>query len=161
MNNESEQVSPPANLFRRLMAMLYDAFLLLGISFAYGVVVLLLRLLAGEDTMQAPSSFLQVIIVIGLWFFYALFYVWCWRRTGQTLGMKSWRLQLQGLDQQFPDWKSCWLRCLLAPISMAILGIGYLWCMIDKQGRCLHDIYSDTQVVLLPKKVRKKKTRKD
>ena len=73
MNNESEQVLPPANLFRRLMAMLYDAFLLLGISFAYGVVVLLLRLLAGEDTMQAPSSFLQIIIVIGLWFFYALF----------------------------------------------------------------------------------------
>ncbi len=69
MNNEIEQVLPPANLFRRLMAMLYDAFLLLGISFAYGVVVLLLRLLAGEDTMQAPSSFLQVIIVIGVSFF--------------------------------------------------------------------------------------------
>lgn len=153
------------------MAMLYDAFLLLGISFAYGVVVLLLRLLAGEDTMQAPSSFLQIIIVIGLWFCYALFYVWCWRRTGQTLGMKSWRLQLQeegqqGKSQQFPDVKTCWLRCVLAPLSMAIFGIGYLWCMIDKQGRCLHDIYSNTQVVLLPKKLsakksRKKKTQKD
>jgi uncharacterized RDD family membrane protein YckC len=140
------------------MAMLYDAFLLLGISFAYGVVVLVLRLLAGEDTMQAPSNSLQVIIVIGLWFCYALFYVWCWRRTGQTLGMKSWRLQLQGRDHLAPSWKECWMRCLLAPISMAILGIGYLWCLIDKNGDCLHDIYSNTKVVLLPKTKRKRKS---
>ena len=114
--------------------------------------------------MQAPSNLLQVIIVIGLWFCYALFYVWCWRKTGQTLGMKSWRLQLQGLNsqdqnqvQQLPGWKECWLRCLLAPLSMAIFGIGYLWCLVDKQGNCLHDIYSNTKVVLLPKKSKAKK----
>jgi len=164
LNTDTVQALPPANLFRRLMAMLYDAFLLLGISFAYGVVVLLLRLLAGEDTMQAPSSFVQILIVIGLWFCYALFYVWCWRRTGQTLGMKSWRLQLrgkelQGENQQLPDWRACWIRSVLAPVSLAIFGIGYLWCMVDKQGRCLHDIYSNTQVVLLPKKSRKKKAK--
>lgn len=110
--------------------------------------------------MQAPSNALQVIIVIGLWFCYALFYVWCWRKTGQTLGMKSWRLQLlqedQSQYQQLPGWKECWLRCLLAPLSMAMLGIGYLWCLVDKQGDCLHDIYSNTKVVLLPKKSKAK-----
>ena len=165
MNIQTEQALPSANLFRRIMAMLYDAFLLLGISFAYGVIVLLIRKLVGDDTMQAPSNLLQVMIVIGLWFCYALFYVWCWRKTGQTLGMKSWRLQLQsqGLnsqdqnqDQQLPGWKECWLRCLLAPLSMAIFGIGYLWCLVDKQGDCLHDIYSNTKVVLLPKKSKAK-----
>lgn len=155
------QLIQPASLFRRLMAMLYDAFLLLGISFAYGVIVLLLRLLAGEDTMQAPSNEIQVIIVIGLWFCYALFYVWCWRRSGQTLGMKSWRLQLQSRASQGenglrPGWRDCWLRCLLAPLSMAVFGIGYLWCLIDRNGDCLHDIYSNTKVVLLPKKKRKR-----
>ena len=166
MNIQTEQALPSANLFRRIMAMLYDAFLLLGISFAYGVIVLLIRKLVGDDTMQAPSNLLQVMIVIGLWFCYALFYVWCWRKTGQPLGMKSWRLQLQsqGLnsqdqnqDQQLPGWKECWLRCLLAPLSMAIFGIGYLWCLVDKQGNCLHDIYSNTKVVLLPKKSKAKK----
>jgi len=165
LNIQTEQALPPANLFRRLMAMLYDAFLLLGISFAYGVIVLLLRLLAGDDTMQAPSNALQVIIVIGLWFCYALFYVWCWHKTGQTLGMKSWRLQLrsqdQSQDQQFPGWKECWLRCLLAPLSMAIFGIGYLWCLVDKQGNCLHDIYSKTKVVLLPKKSKAKNKKQE
>jgi uncharacterized RDD family membrane protein YckC len=160
LNIQTEHALPSANLFRRIMAMLYDAFLLLGISFAYGVIVLLIRKLVGDDTMQAPSNALQVIIVIGLWFCYALFYVWCWRKTGQTLGMKSWRLQVRSQDQnhhqQLPDWKECWLRCLLAPLSMAILGIGYLWCLVDKQGDCLHDIYSNTKVVLLPKKSKAK-----
>ena len=160
MNIQTEHALPSANLFRRIMAMLYDAFLLLGISFAYGVIVLLIRKLVGDDTMQAPSNALQIIIVIGLWFCYALFYVWCWRKTGQTLGMKSWRLQLlqedQSQYQQLPGWKECWLRCLLAPLSMAMLGIGYLWCLVDKQGDCLHDIYSNTKVVLLPKKSKAK-----
>ena len=44
------------------MAMLYDSFLLLGISFAYGVVLLLLRRVFGDDTMQAPHSSLQLLI---------------------------------------------------------------------------------------------------
>jgi uncharacterized RDD family membrane protein YckC len=153
----TEQPLPPASLFRRLMAMLYDAFLLMGISFAYGVIVLLLRRLAGEDTMLAPSNVLQVIIVLGLWCCYALFYIWCWRRTGQTLGMKSWRLQLQGCNSQLPTLKECWVRCILAPFSMAFLGIGYLWCLIDKHGNCLHDIYSNTKVIVLPKEKRNKK----
>lgn len=107
--------------------------------------------------MQPPGNTLQIIIVLGLWFCYALFYVWCWRRTGQTLGMKSWRLQLQSRSQSLPTWKECWLRCIFAPFSMAILGIGYLWCIIDKNGDCLHDIYSNTKVVLLPKDKSNKK----
>jgi len=157
LNIETAQPLPPANLIRRLMAMIYDAFLLMGISFAYGVIVLLLRLLFGDDTMKAPHNLVQLIIVIGLWFCYALFYVWCWRRTGQTLGMKSWRIQLQGCNQPIPSWQECWLRALLAPLSLIILGIGYLWCLIDKDGQCLHDKFSNTQVVLLPKKVRTEK----
>ena len=151
MNIETTQPLPTANLLRRLMAMVYDMFLLTGISFAYGVIVLLLRLLFGEDTMEAPHNLVQLIIVLGLWLCYALFYIWCWRRTGQTLGMKSWRIQLQGRDKLTPSWQECWLRSVLAPLSLMALGIGYFWCLFDKNGHCLHDNFSNTQVVLLPK----------
>jgi uncharacterized RDD family membrane protein YckC len=152
LNIKTTEPLRTASLFRRLMAMVYDMFLLMGISFAYGIIVLLLRLLFGEDTMEAPHSMVQLIIVLGLWLCYALFYVWCWRRTGQTLGMKSWRIQLQGRNQLTPSWQECWLRSVLAPLSLMALGIGYLWCLIDKNGHCLHDNFSNTQVVLLPKK---------
>ena len=148
---------PPASLVRRLMAMIYDAFLLLGITFAYGVVALLLRKLMGEDTLQAPDAALQFLITLGLLFCWAFFYVWCWQRSGQTLGMKSWRIQLQSVDGRLPDWKICWLRCLLAPLSLAALGIGYLWCLVDKDGDCLHDKWSHSRTLLLPKPRKRQK----
>ena len=148
---ETIKFKKSANLFRRLMAMLYDSFLLVGIIFAFGVIVLLLRRLAGEDTMQAPSNLLQGIIMLGTWLSCAVFYVWCWHRNGQTLGMKSWRLQILNQDQEGLSWGKCWLRYFLARISLGILGIGYLWCLIDKENRCLHDIYSRTRTVVTPK----------
>ena len=138
------------------MAMIYDGFLLLGITFAYGVVVFLLRKLFGDDTLQAPHGAIQVLILAGLLFCWAFFYVWCWRRSGQTLGMKSWRLQLQAKNGGMVTWQNCWLRCLLAPLSLAALGAGYLWCLFDQQGDCLHDKWSDTQTVLLPKPPKKR-----
>ncbi len=156
MTSEQQIPLPSATLFRRLMAMIYDGFLLLGITFAYGVVVFLLRKLFGDDTLQAPHGAIQVLILAGLLFCWAFFYVWCWRRSGQTLGMKSWRLQLQAKDGGTLTWQNCWLRCLLAPLSLAALGAGYLWCLIDPRGDCLHDKWSDTRTVLLPKPPKKK-----
>ncbi len=148
---------PSANLARRLMAMLYDSFLLLGISFAYGVVLLLLRRLFGDDTMQAPDSSLQLLIMVGWWFFCALFFVWCWRRSGQTLGMKSWRIQLIGQNEDSPPWQACWKRTVFAPLSFAVFGIGYLWCLVDRNGDCLHDKWSHTRTVVLPKPPKRSK----
>ncbi len=131
--------------------MIYDGFLLLGITFAYGVVVFLLRKLSGDDTLQPPHGGVQFLILAGLCFCWAFFYAWCWQRSGQTLGMKSWRLQLQGRDGGTASWQNCWLRCLLAPLSLAALGAGYLWCLVDRQGDCWHDRWSHTRTVLLPK----------
>ena len=152
MNKETTKLKISANLFRRLMAMLYDSLLLVGIIFAFGIIVFILRRLTGDDTLQAPSDVAQSIITLGMWLSCASFYVWCWRRNGQTLGMKSWRLQLQDYDQKPLSWERCWLRCILAHISLASLGVGYLWCIIDKEGRCFHDIYSQTRVIVLAKK---------
>lgn len=149
---------PSGPLLKRLMAMVYDGFLLLGITFAYGVVVFLLRKLFGDDTLQAPHGAVQVVILIGLALCWAFFYIWCWRRSGQTLGMKSWRLQLRAENGGTPSWQQCWLRCLLAPLSLGALGIGYFWCLLDKNGDCLHDKWSHTRTVLLPKPEKKKKS---
>jgi|TARA_B110000503_G_scaffold128816_1_gene200385 uncharacterized RDD family membrane protein YckC len=153
MNKEVTKLKISANIFRRLMAMLYDSLLLVGIIFAFGVIVFILRRLAGDDTLQAPNDNAQSIIILGMWLSCASFYVWCWHRNGQTLGMKSWRLQLQDHNQKPLSWRKCWLRCILAHISFTSLGVGYLWCIIDKEGRCLHDIFSQTKIIVLVKKI--------
>jgi len=153
MNEKKIKTQEVANLLRRLMAMLYDSLLLIGIIFAFGLVVLLLRLLAGEDTMQAPSNILQGFIMLGMWLSCTSFYVWCWHRKGQTLGMKSWRLHVQDVKQKKLTWEKCFSRCILAHISLGFMGLGYIWCLIDKEGRCLHDIFSNTKVIVTDKQV--------
>ena len=151
MNKENKKFEKPANLIRRLMAILYDSMLLIGIIFAFGVIVFLLRRLAGDDTMQAPSNILQVFITLGMWLSCIYFYVLCWLRKGQTLGMKSWKLHLYSQKQQDLTMKECFSRCLFAHISFGLLGLGYFWCLIDEKGRCVHDILSGTTVLVIKK----------
>ena len=156
MNKENSKFEKPANLIRRMMAILYDSMLLIGIIFAFGIIVFLLRKLAGDDTMQAPSNILQVFITLGMWLSCIYFYVLCWVRKGQTLGMKSWKLHLYSQKQQDLTMKECFSRCLFAHISFGLLGLGYFWCLIDKKGRCFHDIWSGTMVIVIKKGSNKK-----
>jgi hypothetical protein len=51
-------------------------------------------------------------------------------------------------------WRSL-LRCLGALLSAACLGLGYLWCLVDKHGRYWHDYISRTELVLVPKREKK------
>lgn len=147
---------PTAGLIRRLLAIAYDTLLLLGVAFAYGVVVWLLRKAAGADLNEPPQGIAGVVELLGLWCVLAGYYVLCWTKRGQTLGMKSWRLQVTSLSGGHPAAWQAWLRCLLAPLSAAALGIGYVWCWFDAGRGCWHDYWSQTRVMVLPKEKRKR-----
>ena len=133
------------------MALLYDSLLLLGISFAYGVIVLLVRKALGDDTLTAPAGVERLFILLGLCGCYCLFYIWCWRKSGQTLGMKSWRIQLRSNSNSTPSLKQCWSRCIIAPLLLLLGGIGYFWCLFNKRGDSLQDKLTNTYVQVLPK----------
>jgi len=141
-----------ASLWRRLIALVYDGFLLFALSLGYGALILIARIwVLGQDVDTTPTNeVFQAALLGGWWLVLASFYVWCWRRSGQTLGMKTWRLQLQQTDGSAPTWKQCWLRSLLAPLAL-ILVIPYAWVLVSKDGNCLHDRWTDTRVVVLPK----------
>ena len=114
---------PPASLWRRLVALLYDGLLLLAIAFAYTAAVLTIQVQLLGYAEAEPMGWRALL---GLWFFASIYYVWCWRRSGQTLGMKTWRLRLQQEDGGPPTRKRAWLRCVLAPLSLFSM-VGYLW----------------------------------
>ncbi len=152
---ETDNFRPSASLTRRLAAMVYDSFLILAITLAYAGAVLALRILMTDaEAAQIPYSGLPgTLFAAGIWFWPALFYSWCWQRGGQTLGMKTWRLRLEQADGTTPTWRQCWLRTLLAPISFILLGIGYWWCLVGEK-QCLHDLWTATRVVVLPRPAR-------
>ncbi|GIX30424.1 MAG: RDD family protein [Porticoccaceae bacterium] len=144
------QPTAPAGLLRRLAALCYDTLLLFGVAFAYGVVVWALRTLAGQDTLEPLRGPAAVLELAGLALVLAGYYVLCWVRRGQTLGMKAWRLRVERVDGHLLDARTAWRRALLALVSALPVGLGYWWAWFDAEGRTWHDRWTATRVVKLP-----------
>lgn len=145
-------VYPPARLWRRLAAMVYDSLIVMALVMAYGAAVLAIKyqllnlpLAVGERAQMNPLELLGLVVVI------MGFFSFFWHRGGQTVGMKAWRLQIVQANGDFASWRQGLLRSLLAPLSLLGAGIGYFWCLWDKQGQTLHDKLSGTLTVELPK----------
>lgn len=154
MSPSESEPYPTANLWRRLAALVYDAFLLFAIILAYGFLLTVLKVLfSGSQQVEnvQPGALLQWLSFAGLVATLMGYYYICWRKQGQTLGMKSWRLKLEQADGSLATPEQCIKRSLLASLSFAAGGIGYLWCLVPPAKVCLHDIYSATEVVVLPK----------
>ncbi|WFM71770.1 RDD family protein [Halomonas sp. CKK8] len=144
----------PAGLGRRLGAMLYDGLLVLAIwivmvSAHLAVVRLVLEVPAeqvGTGLVQVLS--LRLLLAVTAFVFFAFF----WTRGGMTLGMQAWRLRVQTLDGCSITGFQALQRFLVAGISLAAFGLGYLWILVDGEKRSWPDIASGTRVVVLPKR---------
>lgn len=142
---------PEAGPIRRVLALSYDSLIVVALTLSYVLLVVALTIVftdakVGEDveTNGLLNQLGWLIVIIG-------FFTYFWRRAGQTAGMKAWRLKLVSSDGQAPSIQQCILRCLLAPISIILAGLGYWWCWFDKDGRSAHDRLTNTRVLLLPK----------
>ncbi|MBA2781212.1 RDD family protein [Billgrantia kenyensis] len=144
----------PAGLARRLGAMIYDAFLVAAIWILLTVLhVAFVRYVMGlgpeeVGAGEAQRLVLQLLLLAGAFVFFAFF----WMRGGMTLGMQAWRLRVQTLDGYTITQVQCLVRYLVAWVSLAAFGLGYLWILFDREGRSWPDIASGTRVVVLPKR---------
>lgn len=121
---------------------LYDALLLLAVLFLATAIVLPLN--AGE-AFTAGQFFYPAYLLAISFFFYA----WFWTHGGQTLGMRAWKIRL--CDQQGSD-VNCAMalrRFASAILSWSALGLGFCWCLFDKEKLCWHDRLSGTRLVLV------------
>ena len=170
---------PIARPIRRIAALVYDIFLLAAISIAYATTFFLIQVFTDgnaatqvlaqgqEATRLEYEGPLRYLFLFGWWLCLALFYSWCWRRTGQTLGMKTWHICLEQLDgavpgtSPFASWRQCWMRSLVAPPALLCGGLSYCYCFFNRDGHCLHDIWSQTRIVVLPKEKTRKQLNKE
>ena len=148
---------PAVGLGRRLAAMFYDFLLctalLIVTTFVYK---LILMSFIGEAKLRALSEsgsldgdpLLSTILFFVLFGFFAKF----WTHSGQTLGMQVWGVRVQNADgSRISLWQAL-LRFVVSIASWLCAGLGFIWSLVDKKQRAWHDIYSDTQLVRIPKK---------
>ncbi|QRX84999.1 RDD family protein [Glaciimonas sp. PAMC28666] len=100
-------VSATPSLKRRFGSMMYEAMLLFGILFIAG-------LLFSTLLQQRNALYLRHGQQIWLFVVLTAYFVWCWSHGGQTLAMKTWRLQLVNKDGSALNAKDAFMRYLLA-----------------------------------------------
>ncbi len=139
-----------AGLPRRLAAMLYDSLLLLALLMA--ATALLLLLTGGEAIDPRTHPALEILYRLVLVVLIVGFFGLPWTRSGQTLGMATWRLRVEREDGRSLTWGDSLRRLGWALLSLLPLGLGFAWVLVDPERRAWHDRLSRTRVVVLPKR---------
>jgi uncharacterized RDD family membrane protein YckC len=164
-----EEATTPS-LMRRMACWLYEGMLLFGVMVSSGLVYFVAAYwvtgLAPGDMNVHPQlkSGLQAssFLVLGLYF------IWMWRR-GQTLAMKTWRIQIVDAAGQkisrktaFKRYLASWLWFLpplaassvlgLPPVQLTFLTLGWItvWGLLSRfhpQRQFWHDALAGTRLI--------------
>ena len=135
-----------AGFGRRFAALIYDGFLLAALLMTYtGVVLIFTRRAVLPETYGAwvypyRAGLLAVI---------AAYYVLNWIRSGQTLGMRAWRLRALSDQGSRLNTTSALLRFLCGFLAWPPAALGVLWLYVDPDHLAIHDRLSRTRVVRL------------
>ena len=141
-NKELNNTAP--GLLKLGACFIYDALIVIALSFALAGLFLLV---AGDATHGLKRYLLQLT----LWFFIGIYFAWCWSRSGQTLAMKTWRLKLVGQDGSLLSLQAAFLRYMAASISLMLLGLGFLWAIVDRDNLYLHDRLLKNRIIAVPR----------
>lgn len=157
-DSESETLER-AGFIRRLLAMVYDTLVATAVGMCAAmvmIVTLVIMLKNGTldlqgyaepaDLIQASFGYKLLIQTwVGLWI--AGFFLWFWRRGGQTLGMRAWRLRIYSTVEEPMTWPRLFIR-LFASLG----GLGTLLVLFDfKNKQSLQDRLAKTEVLKLSK----------
>lgn len=133
----------PAHLGWRLAAAIYDAFPLIALWMVTGAAAMI----ATHGTLDYHALWYRVLL-LGVT---AAYYVPSWHYGGQTIGMRAWRLRVVDGSGRPPGWGAALLRFVVAPLSLAVGALGFLWCLFEHERRGWHDLAAGTRVLRLPK----------
>lgn len=128
---------PPASLIKQLAAMLYDSLLIFAVLFFAAAIALLLNRGIAIESNPAFSLYLLFSVFT--------FYAWFWHKSGQTLGMRVWKIRIVSEFGGNPSWGSSYLRLIFALLSLSCFGLGYFWRLF--RPYTWHDKLSQTRII--------------
>lgn len=127
---------------RRILALIYEALLLLGVWF---ISAFLFHLIFRDTTAEYFRPLFQFyLLIIG-----GIYFIWFWTHGGQTLAMQTWKLRLVSANGEKVTTQQAMVRYLMAVIGISFLGIGLLWALFDRDRQFLHDKVAGTRIVRL------------
>ena len=130
----------------RFLSLLYDFFPMLGIWFVVVVVSILLH--RGEAIeSNTVAGMLELIALLAATGVYATA---SWRRGGQTIGMKPWRVYVDAAGGGQATWRALWIRYGVGVLSLLLAGAGFWWAFIDRDRLTWHDRASGTRFIRDP-----------
>tara|TARA_B110000495_G_C23039778_1_gene622795 strand:+ start:315 stop:815 length:501 start_codon:yes stop_codon:yes gene_type:complete len=148
---------PRAGFRRRMASWLYDLLLAVAVYMTAGAAsFLIISLLVHftvfdlqgyEHLSDTITNTYWLLLPNELWKlgWVAFFFVWFWSKSGQTLGMKAWRLKVQNQDGSLMT-KTTAMKRLLP----TLLGLGNFAVLVDRKNKLsIQDRLTDTEVVLL------------
>jgi len=144
-------------------AFIYEGMLLFGVIMFSGLIYALV-------TQQRHALEGSLGLKIYLFLVIGLYFVAFWARQGQTLAMRTWRIQLVDMQGQRPGWvrASCrymlaWLWFMPALVSLWLAGLTAAWpafgavcagvlvyswlIYLNPQRQFLHDVVCGTRLV--------------
>lgn len=113
--------------------------------------------------IRIAASALDTIIVgivlgvvhLGSWFL-PMFLIYCvvlWALRGTTIGGIVCGLKVVRLDEREVDWTVAIVRGLGGFLSLAVVGLGFVWVAFDNERQAWHDKIAGTTIVRMPKGV--------
>jgi uncharacterized RDD family membrane protein YckC len=136
-----------APFWRRLASIFYDTLIVIALLMV--ATALLLPLNQGE-AFGAGNAWLQVYLFSLVLGFFLLF----WRKGGQTLGMRAWKIKLVALNYgstgyAAPSYQQLIVRAITGALGIALMGAGLLWSLVDRDKLAVHDRLSKTRLIFL------------
>jgi uncharacterized RDD family membrane protein YckC len=142
----------PAVLWRRIAAMVYDFLLVVALSLFYFAIAVGINVAihgVPEQGQRVEWGQFKFIVFVGWIYFIIFFFCFFWNKSGQTLGMKTWHLKTFNNQNQFPSYREGFIRCLIAPFSLLLFGIGYWWMFTNPERQTFHEKMSGTRTFLI------------
>lgn len=121
--------------------MLYECLLLLGVLAATFLLPHLAIGIGAHYVLPGPLLLAHLLLIL------LTYFLWFWRHGGQTLAMKTWKLQLESvLSGEMVSLTQGLLRFTLCWPSLLFFGAGLIWAIFDRDHQFLHDRLSGTRI---------------
>ena len=141
--------NPPRALVGwRLLALAYDLLPVLALWF---VVAAAFTAAHGDAVRGGALGLLELAV---LWAVAGVYATLSWRRGGQTIGMRAWRLRVTDAVGGAPGWRALWLRYLVGAVGLLAGGLGFWWAWIDRDRLAWHDRASGTRMRRIEKRAK-------